>query len=442
MKNVVLWQKNLEKKIYKRRRILLKKKIKKEHLSYEFNGGNINRKFLSYELNILHKAGFIQTNFVKRDILSPKTFSLKDNFDDCIQFFKSIISSYFFGKGNITISFEECSAATIASFSLLEIFIQELEVFKYKYNTNKFQLCEKKIYFKHSLIDIKTNKYLHSFFGLQLPSNQDDGSKYLKLNMLDGKKRVYYENAKSQACSKITHFVNKSAYEAGAELKEKGKHALDGLLGEVLGNAEDHCANHSRWFVNGISFSEKQHNIDVVDLNLTIINFGPSMFEGFENTKHENQVNYAKCQQRFEKHKALFTLNSKFEKEALFTLYMLNDGISRLKYKDESRGNGMMRFLKSFISLGSFGEQDSRFKCQLNVVSGHTILTCDNDMKYYKKDKFDVLSLNKENNMDKLPDKNYLISNLKYFPGTILECHIFLNKDYFYTKLNENDRIN
>lgn len=121
---------------------------------------------------------------------------------------------------------------------------------------------------------------------------------------------------------------------------------------------------------------------------------------------------------------------------------MLNDGISRLKYKDESRGNGMMRFLKSFISLGSFGEQDSRFKCQLNVVSGHTILTCDNDMKYYKKDKFDVLSLNKENNMDKLPDKNYLISNLKYFPGTILECHIFLNKDYFYTKLNENDRIN
>lgn len=438
MINVILWHKNLEKKIFKRRRIILRKK-KKVYSSNKFSGVGINRKFFSCELNILNKAEFIQNNLVNKVIYSPKNFLLKENFDECILFFKNIISSYILGNGNIVISFEKCSISSIASFSLLEILIKELQNFKYKYNINKFKVCEKEIYFKHSIVDIKTNKYLHSFFGLQLPDNQNDGSRYLKLKMLTGKKRVYYENSKTIACSKITEFVNNSAQEVGAELNEDGKHALDGLLGEVLGNAEDHCANCSHWFVDGISFSEKQHEIDVVDLNLSIINFGLSMFEGFENTKLDNAQNYAKCQNKYEKHKSLFTMHSKFDKEALFTLYMLNDGISRLKYKDESRGNGMMKFLKSFISLGSFGEQDARFKCQLNVVSGHTILTCDNDMKYYKKGTFNVLSLNKENDMDKLPDKNYLKSNSMYFPGTILECHIYLNKTYFYKELNGNN---
>ncbi len=435
----ILWQKNLEKKIFKRRRIILKKKKRKVFSSYKFNGGNINRIFFSCELNILDKAGFIQDNHIARVINSPETFSLKENFDGCIQFFKNIISSYILGNGNIAINFEKCSISSIASFSLLEIFIRELLGFKYKYNANKYQACEKEIYFKHSILDIKTNKYLHSFFGLQLPVDQNDGSRYLKLDILSGKKRVYYENTKAVACSKITEFVNKSAIEAGATLKKEGKHALDGLLGEVLGNAEDHSANYSRWFVNGISFSEKQFDVDVVDLNLTIINFGLSMFEGFENTKQENETNYNKCQRIYENHKLQFSRHSKFEKEALFTLYMLNDGISRLKYKDESRGNGMMKFLKSFISLGSFGEKDPRFKCQLNVISGHTILTCDNDMKYYKKNTRDILSLNKENDIHKLPSSNYLISNLRYFPGTILECHLYLNKEYFNKELNGNN---
>ena len=124
-------------------------------------------------------------------------------------------------------------------------------------------------------------------------------------------------------------------------------------------------------------------------------------------------------------------------------MYLLNDGISRLKYEDNSRGNGTMRFLEAFITLGSFGASDPRFKSELNVISGHTTLTCDNDMHAYKNDQnSNSLSLNKQKDIEELPDKEYLTYNKEYYPGTILECHIFLNKDFFEQTRQKNNENN
>ena len=202
-------------------------------------------------------------------------------------------------------------------------------------------------------------------------------------------------------------------------------------MGEVLGNAEDHSAPNSCWYVDAISFVEKQDNTNIVGLNLTIMNIGLSMYEGFEATKKDNHDNYQKCQDLFNIHQSQFSFKESFNRESLFSMYLLNDGISRLKYKDKSRGNGTIKFLESFITLGSYGTENPKFKCQLNVISGHTTITCDNDMHSFKVDGINILSLNKEKDITKLPDKKYLSYNKEYFPGTILECHIYLNKEFF-----------
>ena len=114
---------------------------------------------------------------------------------------------------------------------------------------------------------------------------------------------------------------------------------------------------------------------------------------------------------------------------------MLNEGISRIKYQDRSRGNGTMNFIESFISLGSFGEIDTRFAAKMNIVSGHGLLICDNKYKPFLQNSIKIISLNKEQDIHKLPDKNYLKTNKEYFPGTILECKIFLNKEYIFQQL-------
>ena len=46
-----------------------------------------------------------------------------------------------------------------------------------------------------------------------------------------------------------------------------------------------------------------------------------------------------------------------------------------------------------------------------------------------------ILSLNKEKTLEKLPDSDYLCAHNEFFPGTILECKIYLNKDYFKAKV-------
>ena len=107
---------------------------------------------------------------------------------------------------------------------------------------------------------------------------------------------------------------------------------------------------------------------------------------------------------------------------------MLNEGISRLKYEKDSRGNGTIDFLDAFISLGQYGRVNDKFMSQLNIISGHTVVTCDDDVKPYSSGPMRVVSLNKTQNQLQLPDDDYLRDYIGYFPGTILECRIYLNK--------------
>lgn len=179
----------------------------------------------------------------------------------------------------------------------------------------------------------------------------------------------------------------------------------------------------------GTAFKERNLGDEVIELNLAIVNYGDSMYEGFEKTKQQNRENYQKVLKGYEFHNR--TINGRkfaFGKEGLYTMLMLNEGISRLKFEKDSRGNGTMDFLDAFISLGQYGRVNDKYVSQLNIVSGHTVLTCDDDVKPYKFGSMRVISLNKSQDQKHLPDENYLRDYSRYFPGTILECRIYLNK--------------
>lgn len=438
MRNIKFWQRSLEQKIYKRRRKRKKHKAQPRY-KFSFDSVALVQRFYTKFIQQLSKAGYIDEHYKKEIVNVPKRFSFKESYDECIVFFKELISSYLFLESIIILDFRKCKKSTIACFSVLEVILENLYDIRDSYNNHRFSPCVRNVKVLQSEKDVKTNKYLHSFLHVPLPEDQNDGSFYMKLPLQSGRLRNYKESSKGVVTRNVVNFVNESTHVAGAILNPKGRNALDGLLTEVLGNAEDHSSKNNFWFVDGISFAENQNDVDVVDLNLCIFNLGNSMYEGFEETKERNVENYSKCDNLYKKHEKLFTPKVRFERESLFTLYMLNEGISRLKYKDSSRGNGTMRFLESFITLGSFGGINPKFKCQLNVISGHTVLTCDNDVRYFEEDNFKKLSLNKEKDMGLLPDADYLEFNTENFPGTILECHIYLNRNYFFKILNNNE---
>lgn len=367
----------------------------------------------------------------KKYVWAPENFSFKENYDETILFFEELLSSFFYTDGNVIVDFSKCSSASVSVFIQLSIIFEELNRFLEKFNNGLVKKNRK--WFKIIPAEsIKVLKFLSVFNIYKSPElkklPQDD--QYLLLEIQRGKLRnSYKENRKGVVGNLVVAFVNDAIRPYNLEINDEGRGYLGSMMGEVLSNAEDHSFEGSEWFVGGTAFKEKNLGDEVIELNLAIVNYGDSMYEGFEKTKSRNKDNYQMVFRGYEYHKSLMR-GSKyaFDKEGLYTMLMLNEGISRLKYEKDSRGNGTIDFLDAFISLGQYGRVNDKFMSQLNIISGHTVVTCDDDVKPYSSGPMRVVSLNKTQNQLQLPDDDYLRDYIGYFPGTILECRIYLNK--------------
>ena len=89
-----------------------------------------------------------------------------------------------------------------------------------------------------------------------------------------------------------------------------------------------------------------------------------------------------------------------------------------------------MQFLNAFADLGSIGLIDEKYKSCLSIISGHTVLTCDNDVAPYREGSHLKISLNKEKDFKKLPDPQYLHYYNRYIPGTFIDCKIYLTDKF------------
>lgn len=386
-------------------------------------------------LKEFERQGYIDRKYKEKIVSVPRLFSLKKNFDECLLFFKQLLSSFYYKNGDLKIDFSNCCETSNACFVLFDLMIKEMMIVQERYNKNLFHKTFKQVIIIHpSNEDDKTNKYLIAFGYITIKDvdNVNKEESFLPLGLIRGKNKSYHESLKGLVSKRVVQFVDKTLDRVDFKDYTKDKNAIDGLITEILTNAEEHSISNSEWYVNGISFHEDQHDVNIVELNLSIMNFGKSMYESFEETKILNKDNYALVDSMYQTHKSLFTPWKKFERESLFILYMLNDGISRLKYEGDGRGNGTMHFISSFLYLGRYGEENIEFNPLMNVISGHTVLTCDGRYKPSDENaKISILSLNKEKTLSCLPDSDYLCAHNEFFPGTILECKIYLNKDYF-----------
>lgn len=66
-----------------------------------FDPSGIIRRFSSNFIRHLERAGYIDRTYSDCTIEVPEYFSFKYDFDGCICFFRKLISSFYYGKGNI-----------------------------------------------------------------------------------------------------------------------------------------------------------------------------------------------------------------------------------------------------------------------------------------------------------------------------------------------------
>lgn len=393
--------------------------------------------------DFLVENGFIDGGeTVSNEIKVSPDFSFCTNYEKTIETVRNLIASIIYNAGSqIIINFKDCTKVDQLSLFVLQIFKLE---FSEKFNRldQKLSILTSKVTFK---IVPSTDDYVNKMLFAHGLSSEATEVKVAGLmpqkgiGYIKGSKsqKHYSENKKGAIATRIRYFLNECLREHGYEFNPGGENEIDGLLSEILGNGEDHSPFDTYYSTANyfLEFESQSENDAVGEINLSVMNFGYSIYEGLEETKSENHENYSLIESLFDH--VYSKVNGKFTtKDNLFTLYALQEGVSRLKFEDSSRGNGTMKFINSFFALGDFEDNERNYHPELTIISGSTQVICDTKYKPFQKDGINFLSLNIEEDISIPPDPSNLKKLLTPFPGTVLNARIYLNKVHLSKKIN------
>jgi hypothetical protein len=441
-----LLQERRERKEFKRRRKALKYKGASSSYLKQLNF------WAEVDWQIIRVTEFPLYNFFKEcefidgeeslstKITLPEKFSLTENFNESIQKIKDFFAStYLIQSETITLDFTNCAICDQAAVFVTQIMKLDLREFFDKLDSKlrvrkrnlKFEIIESKVERVNKLL------FIGGILNKASISDNEDMHPVTTLGYHRGSKtqKHYLENKKGIITTNIVKYLNECLLDHETEITAKGINQLEGLVGEILNNAEDHSP-FITYYATGNFQQEKsptsKENV-VGEVNLSIMNFGFSIFEGFEQTKVQNAEMYRQMEQLYEKVSS--TPFFKFTKENMFTLYALQDGISRLNFKDASRGTGTMKFINSFFYFGDYEDRNKQYIPSLTIFSGKTELTCDNKFRPVFKDGTYLLSLNEKQDLTE-PPKSSNLRSLKFpFPGTLLSITLYLNKGHIHNKI-------
>ena len=446
----------IEELLHKKRE---QKRIRRLHLNKKYNGYNsvvekVNasaraadqRIWESFHIPLLDffvKRGFIDgTEKISTKVIIPHTFNFTKDYNQAIKTIRNFVASISPVNGKeITVDFTNCKDVDQSALFILQIIGLDFK--------DEYQKLDKRLKILSGMVTFKVtpsndehvNKLLFVTGILQTVNLQAKGLLPLTtIGYLKGNKnqKHYSENRKGQICTRIVQYMNNCLSQHGYAFNSYGINYLDGMISEILNNSEDH-SSFSTYYATGNLLSDAlvvgNEDSVVGEMNFFFLNFGGSIFDGLEENKEENFENYKQLDALYEQVNENLPVKP-FLKEHLFTLYALQPGISRLKFEEESRGNGTMKFITSFFAIGDYEDQQRQYNPALTIFSGGTQLTCDNVYKPFEKNNNYYISLNKENDLAKLPDKKNLKQISKPFPGTLLTAKIYLNKEHLTKKIN------
>lgn len=438
-----------------RRELILRKKKKSggKKFSGSIKNNHLINFYREYDSKILENSKsklieFFDTKYnsfwnPRQKFKIPKVFSLKRNYKETLEIIISLNYTIFEYKGFdflITVDFSECKDVDLPSLFLLQIckiqMLEDLRRINRRLSVIKF--IPKTEVLKSKNDNVNKQLWLNGFIDVdELTFEKGDLVPIHTIGFLTGKRqqKSYIENKKGKFTTKTVNYINNCLNDIGFELSTEGKGYLDGIISEMLNNAEDHSP-FENWYLTANYFKniiDESNEEQIGELNLAIFNFGFSIFEGIEQTKDQNREHYKMLDELYK----TYLKNNNISKDNYFTLLALQEGISRLKYIDPSRGTGTIKFIKSFLELGDF--ENELHKPKLHIFTGFTEIICDNKYRPYQKEGLNLISLNSVKELTQKQDPSNLKELEIEFPGTLLNAKIYLNHNYLHKKQNGRD---
>lgn len=242
-------------------------------------------------------------------------------------------------------------------------------------------------------------------------------------------------NKADETATKLTNYFIKCLRTQHMELNNEGKRLLSRILGEVISNCEIHGGNLATWYTQGHYQIQKDNSFG--EMQLLFLNIGDTIYEGLKNdssAETKEKLSYMKAVHH--KH-----LNKKWDEEMLYTVFALQEGISRLRDKGiegfEGRGSGTVSMIEMFYDIG---ESDTGLKPQMTILSGKTLIKfLDNykmksvgfvNDKVFGSGKKKIIAFNDKNDIYFPADPQNVIKISQYFPGTIISLKFYLDSRY------------
>jgi hypothetical protein len=206
---------------------------------------------------------------------------------------------------------------------------------------------------------------------------------------------------------------------AGFEFTEEGLASILAMISEILNNAILHGADEiggEAWVSGFMVPYEWPNGQRVFACHISVINLGKSIFSSMQTCPERIRD---RIERLIRRHRNGFRVRSSYwNEEALWTLYALQDGVTRID--DVRGGKGLMDMINLFSEL-SFDSS------KLAIISGNVILNLKRQKPVFDENGMRRLALNDENDLEYPPKKEYLKLLRKPFPGTILTWRFFLD---------------
>jgi len=230
------------------------------------------------------------------------------------------------------------------------------------------------------------------------------------------------------AAGGLTEYFDLCLRSLGYELKKAGKKYLGDLLTEVIGNAQEHSGG--RWYTIGHWHQDRERQSG--RCHIVIFNFGTTIYESLVQPEvaPDFRARLESLAQSHDKKLYFKLFGDKWDREALFTLYALQERVSRFTGSPGGldRGNGSIEVIDFFTKLSGHR------RAKMCIVSGHSYILFDGSYALGPVIKGDeelqVIAFNADNDIEKPPDTKNVYRLPANFPGTIVSIELALDDAY------------
>jgi hypothetical protein len=234
-----------------------------------------------------------------------------------------------------------------------------------------------------------------------------------------------FSKERDKAGTEIVDYLTRCLATEEKELTPDGRKYIGNLITEAIGNAEEHGGP---WVAAG--YFVQQYAADPGECHLVLFNSGPTICERIESPT-ASEVVRRRAEELADLHlrRGFFTakLLNKWNKEALVTLYALQEGVSSRLHERASRGNGTVQMIKAFSELAGTDQR-------MCILSGSAYILFDghyslSPQRTSETESREVISFNKEKSLEVPPDDNYVRALPRRFEGTVVSVRFRLGRD-------------